>query len=257
MRFSFCVLIFLLDSRADGFAFQRINRQRCALFALHDSKPHPQHETPHLYIPDDEDVLVNGRQKKNVVSESRTVEGAKIYLPDGDDMNANTQQYQQTTKPRHVYAGIDEELLVQESEFVAFNGMNSNTHVQIDRTTFGQPTTTAGKPMVLKHLYRYFTDICVDCWLSTVEPFDFLLSCNYTKSDIAEMEKAFPRFTSLDVKSHLSPHARFIVRTLGAGTGDICDGQECSIDGKGFIPHNLQVSELGKSRVPPIFFGKR
>jgi hypothetical protein len=153
---------------------------------------------------------------------------------------------------------LDEELLMNESDkFVVFNGMNSNTHVQIDKTTWAAPKKIAGRPTVLKHLYRYFTDICVDCWLSTVQPIDFLLSCNYTKSDIADMEKAFPRFMSLDVKAHLSPHVRFIVRTLGAGTGDICDGQECSIDGEGFIPHNLLVSQLGKTTVPPIFFGKR
>jgi ankyrin repeat protein len=92
-----------------------------------------------------------------------------------------------------------------------------------------------------------------------VKPEAFLLSCNYTKSDIADMEKEFPRILSLNVKTHLSPHVRFIVRTLVGGQGDICSGEECSIDASddNFIPHNCKVSDLAKTAVPPVFFGRR
>lgn len=264
MKIAFTILLSceFLNHSINGFAFQlplRPNTQ------LHGARPEKdQQEIQHLYIPDDEEVLMNGRQELNGVSESRTTKGAKIYLP--DDYVETKQPQPQTTRTTsdgtgHIYAGIpDEDLLIQESdEFEAFKYMNSNTHPQVaDKTTAGKKrkTGTGSKPVALKHLFRYFTDICVDCWLSTVDPVDFLLSCNYTKSDIAEMEKAFPRLTSLDVKAHLSPHVRFIARTLGAGEGDICDGSECAI-GEEFIPHNLKVSELGKTAVPPVFFGRR
>lgn len=247
----------ILGTASAGFAFQRPMRPNTS--RLQGAKPNNQ-QMPNIYLPDDVEVLMNGRQKVNGVSESRTPKGAKIYLPDENIESEQRHPQTMTENTKHIYAGIpDEDLLIQKSdEFEAFTWMNSNTHVQVvDHTTAGKRTTSSGKPVVLKHLFRYFTDICVDCWLSTVDPIDFLLSCNYTKSDIADMEQAFPRLTSLDVKAHLSPHIRFIVRTLGAGVGDICDGQECDIDGEGFIPHNLQVSDLGKKAVPPVFFGRR
>lgn len=267
MRFCFCALVYslaLLESTTDGFSiapFQRmartlsLDRKPEALLRLTE-RDEPQQKVPHhLYIPDDEEVLKNGLQRANGVAESRmtTSDGAQIYLPDDEYVEGKTQEQQSVRSGDSLsLKGIPFEEIITD-EVATFNGMNSNNHVQIDSTT----KPIAGKPVALKHLYRYFTDICVDCWLSTVEAKDFLLSCNYTESDIADMEKAFPRLLSLDVKAYLSPHVRFIVRTLGAGTGDICDGQECSIDGTDFIPHNCQVSELGKTEVPPIFFGKR
>lgn len=190
------------------------------------SERNPNENEAHLYIPDDEDSLNFPGKKPNGVAEPRTKDGAKIYLP------------------------RDEVVLLKDDLLVSFNGMNSNTQVQEKLHQIG------GKPVMLKHLYRYFTDICVDCWLSTVDPIDFLLSCNYTNGDVARMDEEFRRFSSLGVKEILSPHVRFIVRTLGGGTGDIGDGAECAIEGSEFIPHNLQVSELGKT-VPPIFFAKR
>lgn len=185
--------LFLVDS-TEGFAFQLPSRPNAL---LHGVKPdNEQQESTHLYIPDDEDILINGRKELNGMSESRTFRGAKIYLPDDFDYATNERQPQTSSENTgHVYAGIpDEELLIQESdEFEAFKWMNSNTQTQVaDKTTAGKKSKTAAgssKPMALKHLFRYFTDICVDCWLSTVDPVAFLLSCNYTKSDITRSEE--------------------------------------------------------------------
>ncbi len=240
----YCFVIFDEATTAFIISLQRTPTRLKAYLLQRSARPNNEGpRTRHLYIPDDEDVLMTGSQDANGFDSTRRHPTSEIST-DG-----------------HVYAGIpDEDLLMQESkEFEAFKWMNSNTHVQMaDKTTAGRKITAAGsKLLALKHLYRYFTDICVDCWLSTVDPVDFMLSCNYTTSDLDEMKKTFPRLTSLDVKAYLSPHVRFIVRTLGGGSGDICDGQECTIDGDGFIPHNLQVDELGRTAVSPVFFGRR
>lgn len=248
----------------DGFTpqkrYQKYPRAASVLLSADASRDTSEQKETRLYIPD-EDVVVlkNGVEPRNGATGIRTSEGAKIYLPDDElivGAVVNGAEQEQPAEDSLILKGIPFEELIMKEE-VTFNGMNSNNHVQIDKQTWGKPKQTVGRPVAMKHLFRYFTDICVDCWLSTVDPVDFLLSCNYTKSDIARMDESFARFSSLDVKSHLSPHVRFIVRTLGAGTGDICDGQECGIDGTDFVPHNCQVSYLGKSAVPPLFFGKR
>ena len=258
MKLSFCALAFYyqIAGPTAGFAFQRpLSGHRATSIATFLQGEENQPEIYHLYIPDDEEVLTNERKPRNGFVKPTTSEVYHLYLPDGDVEMDNKQQTQTfIDKDVSTLKGIPfEELLTDESDALdAFTVTHSINHVV-------EKNGPVAKSMAIKHLYRYFTDICVDCWLSTVEPEAFLLSCNYTKSDIVDMQKNFPRILSLDVKSHLSPHVRFQVRTLGGGQGDICSGEECSIDviDDTFIPHNCKVSDLAKRAVPPLFFGRR
>lgn len=118
------------------------------------------------------------------------------------------------------------------------------------------------KAQVYKHLFRYFTNASVECWLATVTPEDLFLSCGYSRDEVTRMAEEFPPLLELDARGHLTPKLRFLVRCLGGGEGDICHGEclddilpaggeECDE----FHPHDLVVSDLAKDVIPPDFFG--
>jgi len=134
-------------------------------------------------------------------------------------------------------------------------------HVPLKKPKEKKPRRTT---LVYKHMFRYYTDISVECWLATVTPEELLNSCGYSIDDVAKMANEFPPLLRLDVRRHLAPKLRFLVQCLGGGEGDICHGEcldevmpaedeEC----QEFHPHDLAVSDVAKKVVPPSFFGQR
>ena len=120
---AFCFVIFDEATAAFIISLQRTPTRLNASLLQRSAKPNNEDQkTRHLYIPDDEDVLMTGRQDVNGFDSTRRLYPTSEISTDG-----------------HVYAGIpDEDLLMQESkDFEAFKWMNSNTHVQIDRQDDG------------------------------------------------------------------------------------------------------------------------
>ncbi|CAB9520521.1 Ankyrin Repeat [Seminavis robusta] len=129
------------------------------------------------------------------------------------------------------------------------------------------------KPVALKHLFRHYDDISMDCWLRCHAPESFLRSCGYTQREIDTMAQEYPEILNKDVHDHLAPHMRFLVRALGGGTGDLMwastepflseeEDDECALanyeDNDGSDKHRLRVSPLAKQNVPvKSFFNLR
>lgn len=151
MRTLFCILSFGFvifdESAAFAVSLQRSPTRLYASLLQRGAKANNEDQkTHHLYIPDDEDVLMAGRQGVNGFDSTR-----RLYRPSTSE---------RISDEGHVYAGIpDEDLLMQESkDFDTFKWMNSNTHVQIeDKTTAGKKKTAASGNKLLKHLFRFFT----------------------------------------------------------------------------------------------------
>jgi ankyrin repeat protein len=125
-------------------------------------------------------------------------------------------------------------------------------------------TVPKGKPVALKHLFRHYDDISMDCWLRCEEPESFLRSCGYTQQEVQQMALEYPAILEKNVHDHLAPHIRFLVKALGGGTGDLMwasgdavnghanQDEECGVseDDSQQHQHQLQVSELAKQVVP-------
>jgi ankyrin repeat protein len=125
---------------------------------------------------------------------------------------------------------------------------------------------------VYGHLYRHFEDISIDCWLRCVEPAEFLFACGFTTQDIDCIEKTVPNLAQINVHDHLAPKIRFLVQSLGGGTGtwewadetpDIPlfneheEQEECEIlqtTNDTNLRLKIQVSEEAKAAVPYDLF---
>lgn len=123
------------------------------------------------------------------------------------------------------------------------------------------------KPRVYKHLFRHYDDISFDSWLRCSDPQEFLESVGYTPSEVQALATS-DAFWTLDVHDQLAPKIRFVVETLGGGTGRLTwkpdslgsdptgpEMEECSFNVNEMeIPHTLRLSAHAKDLIPSTFF---
>jgi hypothetical protein len=120
-------------------------------------------------------------------------------------------------------------------------------------------------PKVYKHLFRHYDDISFDSWLRCEESTDFLMSVGYTDTEINHLAEAYSPILELNVHGQLAPKIRFLVDTLGGGSGtlmwveeaqhDMKFDEECNIhNAEAVSMHTMRVSEIAKKIIPPSFF---
>lgn len=124
------------------------------------------------------------------------------------------------------------------------------------------------RPVYYKHVWRHFDDVSFDSWLRCADPVDFLQSVGYDSQEIQELFQACPHcLESNNVHSQLAPKVRFLVETLGGGSGaldwkdydsnndrtpEIDDA--CLLDNDSTTVHTMRVSNEAKQNVPSHFF---
>ncbi len=121
------------------------------------------------------------------------------------------------------------------------------------------------KPRVYKHLFRHYDDISFDSWLRCSDPEAFLESVGYTSSEIQALATS-DSFWTLDVHDQLAPKIRFLVESLGGGTGQLAwkpdspgatatipEMEECSFN-ETDIPHTLRLDARTKDSIQLNFF---
>eukprot|EP00980_Cylindrotheca_fusiformis_P018729 scaffold6241_cov129-Cylindrotheca_fusiformis.AAC.6 len=126
------------------------------------------------------------------------------------------------------------------------------------------------KKHVYKHIFRHYGDISFDSWLRCEDPECFLLSVGYDGEAVAELSKSYPPILTLNVHGQLAPKVRFLVETLGGGTGrlawdesDTTDvpaslmtfDEECSAADADVPIHSMRLAESTRLAVPPSFYG--
>jgi ankyrin repeat protein len=156
------------------------------------------------------------------------------------------------------------------------------TPPSLDYSNLPPPKKVNKKPVALKHLFRHYDDISMDCWLRCEEPITFLRSCGYTPREVEQVVLEYPAILEKNVHDHLAPHIRFLVKAMGGGTGDLMwasseeqetafkghatknqeeeeEEEECTVsEDSNQQQHQLRVSELAKQVVPvKTFFNLR
>jgi hypothetical protein len=80
-------------------------------------------------------------------------------------------------------------------------------------------TMSSSTAVSYKQLFRHVEDISMDCWLRVTEAREFLQSVGYTNEEIDQLAKEFPKLLTLSVHDSLAPKIRFLVTSMGGGTG--------------------------------------
>ena len=122
-------------------------------------------------------------------------------------------------------------------------------------------------PKVYKHLFRHYDDVSFDSWLRCEGPKDFLLSVGFTDAEINHLSQAYPPILQQNVHAQLAPKVRFLVDTLGGGSGTLtwveeeAEGknmkfdEECNVQNTDAISmHSMQVSDTARKIIPLSFF---
>ena len=117
-------------------------------------------------------------------------------------------------------------------------------------------------------MFRHYADISFDSWLRCAEPFEFLESVGYTKEEIEKLSQDFQKLLELDVHAQLAAKVRFLVVSMGGGTGKITwkedqdehialhkNEDECIIgDDDKSQEHSMRLFESTKKAVSASFF---
>ena len=119
-----------------------------------------------------------------------------------------------------------------------------------------------------KHLFRHYEDVSFDSWLRCSEPMEFLRSVGYTNDELELMVQQMPELQEMNVHGQLAPKVRFLVETLGGGSGTLTwkedpiptkneNDDTCSIsyeEGSNGHVHSMRLEESTRRMVPPSFF---
>lgn len=94
----------------------------------------------------------------------------------------------------------------------------------VPRVGFNKPPYSHRKEekahvVVYKHLFRLYEDISFDSWIRCEEPISFLRSVGLTDMEIQQLERQYPKLPEMDVHGQVAPKIRFLVETLGGGSG--------------------------------------